>query len=99
MNKIKSVIIVGKNFLTKNWLLLLIAIFSFVSMLNAIDAKIYSEWAYDYAVDANHNAKNASSYAEDAASYAEEAAGNASDAADYASQAADDARYIRIWSY
>jgi len=73
------------KFAINNWLLILIAYFSFQTMIYAQDAARYAMNAEDYAADA-------SSYSRAAADYSEIAA-------DYSEQAADDTSYLRIWSY
>ena len=92
MNMIKSV----RAYIKNNLLLLLIAVFSFVSMVNAIDANKNSQRAYDYAGDASDYARYAAGYSELAANNASDAARYAADAVNYASEAADAARQASL---
>lgn len=99
MNMVKKILVFIKN----NFLLVSIAVFSFISMINAIEANENSERAYNTAFDAatysrsaSSYARDASDYAEDAANYSSEAASNAEDAASYASEAADAANQASL---
>lgn len=71
-----------KMFIKTNWLLLVIALFSWISMLNSIEAN-------SAATAANRNAANASDYSAGAADYAADASKYARRAADSAEEAAD----------
>ena len=79
------------SFIKANWLLVLIAIFSCVAMINSIQAKNYSERAYGYAVDASYNSEKAADYAAEAADKADDASDYASEASTYARKAAENA--------
>lgn len=69
------------EYIKTNWLLILIAVFSFLAMINSMHAKGYAESAFRFAEDAHNNAMIAADYASEAADEAEDAADYAADAA------------------